>query len=148
MSIVQPIDTNQAGLILAYSLLNCQYFFIYFGEPSVVPFAIMKVVHLVSIFLFLTATTVTFFRAENSVSFKILSGLATFLIFFSGLGLVGALHAGFPTWVALKSLLWIAITAWGALAPKLLRRYPWPAYVVLLVLGSTAACLVVFKPLS
>ncbi|OVE82092.1 hypothetical protein BVY03_02255 [bacterium K02(2017)] len=115
-------------------------------------YELLKISHILSVFIFLTATSLTFFLDDSKIKllkgFKITCGISSFLIFFTGMGLMGVLKVGFPLWMMIKGLIWLAITAFGAMAAK---RFPAhlkvPSYIILLFVGMLAIATVVYKPM-
>lgn len=72
-------------------------------------------------------------------------GLALLVILITGFGALATLQLGFPTWVWVKIVLWLALGAAVVLVRKLPRQAAlW--WIVLPLLGVVAAYLGVFKP--
>ncbi len=106
----------------------------------------LKVTHLIAIFLFLTATSVTFFSEKDSVSFKIVAGVSGMIVLVTGLGLVLIVGSEVPFWVLVKFVIWLVLTGGGALVAKRFLKLRVPAYLILILLASTAAFLAIYKP--
>lgn len=114
-------------------------------------FTTYKIFHIVSVFIFLTATSVTFFQNTPTeknppIGFKITSGLSGFLILFTGIGLLHKMGIGFPLWSILKGLLWIFLVAFGAIAAKRIpQRWHVTCYVIIMLAATVAVMLAVGK---
>lgn len=114
-------------------------------------FEIYKTIHIASIFVFLTATSVTFFMTPGAkgilIGFKIVCGLFGFLIFFTGLGLILSMNIGFPLWAMSKGFLWLLLMVFGAIVAKHFTRFRILAYLLLIFLATVAVFLAVYKPI-
>ena len=106
----------------------------------------LKVLHLIAIFLFLTATSVTFFSEKDPVGFKVVAGVSAMVILVSGLGLTFMVGGGSPFWILAKFVIWLVITGFGAIIAKRFLKFRVPAYFLLLLLASAAAFFAVYKP--
>lgn len=117
-----------------------------------------KVVHLIGIFLVLTALAGLALAAANGATRQSNSarrlisashGIGLFVVLVGGFGLLarlGVMHgAAFPGWVWGKLAIWVAI---GALVAVPYRRpdYARAVFLALPVLGGLAAWLAIFKP--
>lgn len=110
-------------------------------------YVFLKATHLIAIFLFLTATSVTFFSEKDSVSFKIVAGVSGMVVLISGLGLVLIVGREVPFWVLAKFIIWLVLTGGGALVAKRFLKLRVPAYIILIILASSAAFLAIYKPI-
>lgn len=111
-----------------------------------ISYELFKVIHIVSVIVFLTATAITFFSTAQKVTFKILAGLSTFIIFFSGLILLIKLSQGVPGWAMGKFVIWLVVSAMGAIVAKRVKGFRLSAYGALIILASGAIFLAVVKP--
>ena len=64
----------------------------------------LKTIHIIAIFLFLTASAITFF-AEKATGFKIVVGVSAMIILIAGLGMTVQLET-VPVWVMVKFGIW------------------------------------------
>lgn len=109
-----------------------------------------KVLHLVGVILaFLSlGGLVAAARSGHTESRRIAGathGIALLLILVSGFGILAKLGLGFPPWVLIKALIWVALG--GAIV--LIRRRPQSATLwwwLLPLLGAAAAYLGIYKP--
>ena len=110
------------------------------------PYEFYKVMHLVSVFIFLTSTSALLIGKMRNKMLAITSGVSSLFILIAGMGLVARLHVGFPPWVIAKLVIWLVITGMGHMVAKRFPRYAMQAYWLAMVLASTAAWLAVYKP--
>ncbi|MFG1499376.1 SirB2 family protein [Halobacteriovorax sp. XZX-3] len=86
-----------------------------------------KVLHVFMVVLMVAAFAPQFVstEAQNRKLFKITSGIASFLLFVGGMGLlarIGVSHgAGWPVWVKVKVGLWVAVSALGPILAKRMK---------------------------
>jgi len=108
-------------------------------------FELLKLFHLISIFVFLCASTGNLFSKSPRVFLKVLSALSGFAIFFSGLAMVQMLHMGFPFWAMAKGILWILISGLGA-ACAMRLRWRLSLLLLLILVAGFATFLAIYKP--
>jgi hypothetical protein len=116
----------------------------------VLSLVVYKTVHLLGVFILVTALTASLARAAAGVGgpggdpwrkrLAIAHGVALFLVLLGGFGMLARLHIGVTGWVGAKLLLWIAVgglialrktpaAAWGvALVPVLAALAGWIGY--------------------
>lgn len=111
-----------------------------------ISYSIYKILHLVSIFVFLTGAAILLVAEKKSLALKITVGLAAFMVLFAGMGLMARLGSGFQPWIWAKIVIWFVITGASHMIAKRFPRLGWPAYFAMLVLASSAAYLAIFKP--
>lgn len=107
-----------------------------------------KVIHLASIFIFLSGAAVLLVANPPGRFWKILTGVASMLILLAGFGLLARLDlmGAIPAWAIAKMVLWAAITASGHVVAKRFPGAALPAMWGIVALASLAAFLAVFKP--
>lgn len=113
---------------------------------------VYKIVHLTGVlflFLALGAGILRSRQADGGGAFAravpITHGLALLVILVGGFGAVARLAVGFPAWVIVKLAIWMVM----GLLMVVVRRTPQLAgvwWVVVPLLGATAAFLALFKP--
>lgn len=115
-----------------------------------IPYEIYKVIHLTSLFIFFTASSIALIGDKNIKLFKILQGVATFFILVSGMGLLarlGITHGSpWPLWAILKVVIWICL---GILIPVISKRFKGLtkiSYWMMMILFIFAATLAIYKP--
>lgn len=87
-----------------------------------------KVLHVFMLVLMVAAFAPQFVmpQGNNSKLLKITSGVASFLLFVGGMGLlarIGVSHGeGWPMWVKVKVGLWIAVAALGPILAKRMKN--------------------------
>lgn len=109
------------------------------------PYQFYKVLHLVSIFVFISGAAVLLL-GNNSKFWKILTGVSSFFILLAGMGLVARLGVGFPPWVIGKLVIWLVVTGLGHMVAKRFPAYGKQAYWATILLAGAAATLAVYKP--
>jgi uncharacterized membrane protein SirB2 len=75
------------------------------------------------------------------------TGIASFVMLVAGFGLQAKLDVGFPAWLVVKMVCWLAITAVSALAFKKPENAKSLAILVYVLAAIAIAC-VYFKPFS
>jgi hypothetical protein len=106
-----------------------------------------KVIHLAAIFVFLSSASVLLLARPAGKTWKMITGLASFVILVAGFGLVARVTGGaLPGWVIAKIVIWLVVTGLGHLVAKRFPAQAAKAYWLTLVLACTAAYLAVFKP--
>ncbi len=75
-------------------------------------------VHLLALFtLFgLTFSAIADPRVERKKKTLMYSGIASLVVFLAGFGLLGFLKVGFPGWIVVKMICWLALSAFAGLA--------------------------------
>jgi uncharacterized membrane protein SirB2 len=117
-------------------------------------YELLKVLHIIAIFLFLSGITVDFFsRSNNKQGIKVFVGMSSFFIILGGMGLLSKLGTiesmtRLPLWVNIKILCWLALSVLGPIftmriTEKTSRTY---AYVFIVFIMCLAATLAVFRP--
>lgn len=109
-----------------------------------------KVLHVASIFFFISGISIGLLSDNESKGLKIITGATSFLILVAGMGLlarIGVSHGqAFPGWIVAKVLFW-AILAIGG--PVVIKRFPdfrRPAYGVFMALLVLSALFAIYKP--
>jgi len=81
-----------------------------------------KVLHVLMLVLFVGSIGAQFFAEKAPKSTKIISGVASLLLFVAGMGLIariGINHGeGWPIWIKIKIGLWLAVSALGPILAK------------------------------
>lgn len=111
-----------------------------------ISYQVYKLIHLTSIFLFLTGASVLLLAKPKSVFWKILTGLASFFILLGGMGLMARLGNGFQPWIQAKLVLWFAVTGLGHLVAKRFPGFALKAYWITILLATLAAYIAIYKP--
>lgn len=114
-----------------------------------------KLLHLIGIFLFFTASGALIYHASLGLGKEhpmrktafLSHGIGLFLILVGGFGMLARLGfmSSFPNWVIVKIIVWLALGGMLALfyrKPQLARAYWW----LVIVLGVVAAYLGLWKP--
>ncbi len=107
-----------------------------------------KVLHLASIFIFLTSASVLLLARPAGKTWKILTGVSSLFILIAGFGLLARLGmtSGIPNWAIAKIVIWLVVTGLGHLVAKRFPEQALKAYWVTLVLATLAAWLAISKP--
>lgn len=105
-----------------------------------------KVFHLAMIFVFLSGAAVLLLSGNKGKYWKIITGISSFLILVTGMGLLARLGGGFPPWVLGLTIIWLIVTGLGHLVAKRFPDKGLAAYWVIMALSAVAACLAVYKP--
>ncbi len=109
-----------------------------------------KIFHLSCVVLFTASTTAILYGQQSKKSCKIFNGVASFLLFVAGMGLlarIGYTHgASWPIWAYIKIGLWLAATVWSASAAKRLPEHKTVVSSVFLILILSAVITAVLRP--
>lgn len=110
-------------------------------------YQIYKVIHLASIFLFLTSASVLLLTDKKTMFWKIFTGVASFFVLFGGMGLLARLEMAkeIPGWAIAKIVIWLFVTGLGHMVAKRFPKYGFAAYGIMMVLAIYAATLAVYK---
>lgn len=104
---------------------------------------IYKMLHVVSIVLFFSFYAASAFRKDVRKVDMIVSGIALFVIFVSGMGLIARLgmpHGeAWPTWIRVKLGIWILIGASGHMILKRFTKFASKYFFVLIGLLMLAS---------
>jgi uncharacterized membrane protein SirB2 len=111
-----------------------------------ISYQIYKVMHIASIFFFLTGASVLLLSDKNKTFWKILTGVSSLFILIGGMGLMARLGAGFQPWIQAKLVIWFVVTGLGHLVAKRFASQGSKAYWVTMLLAITAAALAIYKP--
>ena len=113
-------------------------------------YQVYKLIHLASIFMFLSTMGASFFLNEKGKLIKILSGVSSFLILVGGMGLLARLGVShgepFPFWVLLKIGLWLSLAMLGPILAKRLKSMRALVLIGFLSLAGIAAYAAIYKP--
>jgi hypothetical protein len=111
-------------------------------------YATYKVIHLASIFIFLTSASVLLLAKPPGKAWKIITGVSSLFILVAGFGLLARLGmtSGMPPWALAKIVIWVVVTGLGHMVAKRFPSFAMQAYVITLTLATLAAWLAVNKP--
>ena len=108
-----------------------------------IPHEIYKMLHVTSIVLFFSFYAVSALRKDVRKVDMIVSGIALFVIFVSGMGLIARLgisHGeGWPLWLKLKLTIWLVVGASGHMILKRFTNFSAKYFFVLIGLLMTAS---------
>jgi hypothetical protein len=107
-----------------------------------------KLIHLASIFIFLTGVAVLLLARPAGKTWKIITGVSSLVIFVAGFGLLArlGLTSGMPSWVIVKIVIWTAVTALGHIVAKRFPGAALQAYWATIGLATIAAYFAIYKP--
>ncbi len=107
-----------------------------------------KVIHLASIFVFLTSASVLLLAKPAGKAWKIITGVSSMLILVAGFGLLArlGLTSGMPAWAVAKLVIWLVVTGLGHMVAKRFPGAALKAYWCTVLLAILAAALAVYKP--
>ena len=112
-------------------------------------YEVYKVLHLSVIFFTLTSLAAALLGNDKSKARKVLSGISSFFILVSGMGLLAKLghpHGElFPLWVYLKIGAWLVLAIFGPLAVKRVQKGRALAFYLIFTLAVLAATSAVYK---
>ncbi|MEC8624273.1 MAG: SirB2 family protein [Bdellovibrionota bacterium] len=113
-------------------------------------YQVYKLIHLASVFMFLSTMGASFFLNEKAKLIKVLAGISSFLILVGGMGLLARLGVShgepFPFWVASKIGIWLGLAILAPVLAKRLKTMRHLAFVGLWFLAAVAAYLAIYKP--
>lgn len=108
-----------------------------------------KIIHIASIFLTVWCGGITLIGNVKAKWIKILAGIATLLIFVTGMGLMARIGVGhgnpWPVWIKVKIALWLAISILGPVFDKRLQNNRTQASLFMLFLAIVTASFAIFK---
>ena len=112
---------------------------------------IYRVLHVASLFFFLSGLGISFFTDNKNLSNKIITGISSLLILVAGFGLIARgleISHGekWPAWIHAKLTIWFILVVGGPVLAKRLNKGRALAFYSFLVLAITAVYLVVYKP--
>jgi uncharacterized membrane protein SirB2 len=109
---------------------------------------VYKVIHLASIFVFLSGASVMLLSPSKSKFWKILTGVSGFLVLVAGMGMLAKLYPGqpIPAWVVVKIVIWLVLMGLGHMVAKRFPKYGMITYWITMALATIAAFLAVYKP--
>jgi len=113
-------------------------------------YQLYKVLHLASIFIFLSSAAVLLLTDKKSLYWKILTGVSSFFILLGGMGLMARLYPGQgfqQNWILVKLVIWLVVTGLGHLVAKRFPKHGQRAYWATILLAVLAAWLAVYKPI-
>lgn len=106
-----------------------------------------KVIHLVSIFFFLSTAGSQLMGSNDSKLPKILGGISSLLILVAGMGLlarIGVSHKdGWPAWVTAKMVIWLVLVIMVPVVNKRFSQFAKAAWWVMMALSTAAAYMAV-----
>ena len=112
-----------------------------------ISYQIYKVIHLASIFIFLSGAAVMLTTSTKNKFWTITTGIASFFIILGGMGLMARLGGGFQPWIIAKLVIWFIISALGHMVAKRFASQGKLAYVITMVLAVLAASFAIYKPM-
>lgn len=107
-----------------------------------------KVIHLASIFIFLTSASVLLMAKPQGKLWKIITGVSSLMILVAGFGLLArlGLTSGMPNWAIAKIVIWLVVTGLGHMVAKRFPGAALQAYWITVTLAVLAAYLAIYKP--
>ncbi|MCO5142495.1 MAG: SirB2 family protein [Oligoflexia bacterium] len=111
-----------------------------------ISYQVYKLIHLTSIFFFLTSVAVMLVAGKTGKIWKIITGISSFFILLGGMGLMARLQAGFQPWIVAKLVIWFLVTGGGHIAAKRFAKQGVLAYWVVMGFAIAAATLAIYKP--
>lgn len=106
-----------------------------------------KLIHLTSIFLFLTSVAIMLMAGKTNKVWKVITGISSFFILLGGMGLMARLQVGFQPWIIAKLVIWLLVTGGGHIVVKRFAKYSVYAYWIVMLCAIGAASLAVYKPI-
>ncbi len=115
-----------------------------------ISYEVYKILHIGFILLFLSGIAIGFFGSSNTTGNKIVSGVASVLIFVAGMGMMARLNIGhgepWPLWIKIKVVLWLLLAGGGPVLVKRVQKNRVVLFYSLLFLFILAAYAAIFKP--
>lgn len=107
-----------------------------------------KVIHLASIFIFLSGAAVLLLARPQGKAWKIITGVSSLFVLVAGFGLLArlGLTSGMPGWAIAKVAIWAGVTALGHVVAKRFPGAALQAYWATVALAVVAAYLAIYKP--
>lgn len=118
---------------------------------SFLPQEFYRVLHIASIIFFFAGIGGSFLSTNNLKVNKIVTGIASLLIFVAGMGLILTalgIHHGekWPGFLHAKITIWALVSIGGPILAKRLKKGRLIAFYGILLLGVMAAYLAIYKP--
>lgn len=114
------------------------------------PYEVYKLIHIVSIFLFISSLGALFFGNKESKLHKILSGVVSLMILVAGMGLLARLNYNhgepWPLWVKMKIALWMLAAILLPVLNKRVTQKRGLAFSLIMIILSLAAYVAIYKP--
>lgn len=114
-----------------------------------ISYQLYKVIHIASIFLFLTGASVMLLAAPKAKFWKIMTGVTGLFILVGGMGLMARLYPGQgmqQPWIHVKLTIWVIVMALGHIVAKRFPNHGAKAYWATMMLAIIAAYVAVYKP--
>lgn len=111
-----------------------------------IPYEFYKVLHFLSLFIFLLSSAVLLLKDTKCRTYKIISGVSAFFVFLAGMGLSARLGHGLQTWMIIKIVILFLLTGFLHMAAKRMPNKGLKVLWVIVIGMSIAACLAVYKP--
>ncbi|NWK57187.1 hypothetical protein HW115_16310 [Verrucomicrobiaceae bacterium N1E253] len=108
-------------------------------------FEIYRLLHFAGIFTLLYAFGSLFIGKNYNKGAAMLHGVGLLLILVSGFGMQAVMNHGFPIWIILKLLIWVAFGGFLVLAKKSVIN-GFTAWVLILTLGLCSVYLAKHRP--
>jgi hypothetical protein len=115
-------------------------------QINMISYNVYKLIHLAGIFVFLTTGAILLVGRFKSLPLKIVTGLASFVVLFGGMGLMARLGVGFQPWVVAKLIIWLGLTGVSHMVAKRFPKLGMATYIGMVCLASVAAYIAIFKP--
>jgi len=112
-------------------------------------YQLYKVIHIASIFIFLSGAAVLLLSDRKTLFWKITTGIAAFFILFGGMGLMARLYPGQgfqQPWIQAKLVIWLIVSVLGHLVAKRFPAHGLKTYWAIIFLAVTGATLAIYKP--
>jgi uncharacterized membrane protein SirB2 len=111
-------------------------------------YELYKIIHLTSLMIVFTSMSIQLVGEKEIKLLKILSGVGSFFILVSGMGLlarIGVSHGGMPVWAMLKIAIWITLAVGLPVVGKRFKQHGYTAYWVAMCLFVVAAIIVNYR---
>jgi uncharacterized membrane protein SirB2 len=110
-----------------------------------------KLLHIGSLFIFLSGLGISFLGESSNKFNKILTGITSLTVFIAGMGLIlkglSITHGeSWPTWIHAKLVIWALLAIGGPILSKRLKKHRPLAFYLMLTLAVVAAYLAINKP--
>lgn len=105
-----------------------------------------KIMHLVALIFVVACIGVNFFSETPKKIARIGGMVASFLLLVGGMGLLAKTGLGWPTWVIVKMLIWLAVAVSAPIMARKLKEKKPLGFSLILALLTIAICLAVTKP--
>lgn len=113
-----------------------------------ISYQLYKVIHLAAIFTFLSGASVMLLTPSKTKFWKILTGVAGFVILVAGFGLMAKLYPGqgMQPWIVGKLVIWLILMGMGHIVAKRFPAMGFRVYWITIALATVAAYLAIYKP--